>query len=75
MSNCLVKLGTTQEKRLMVNITCFCQFSERQEIMEVRWIDGSINFTNAMTKAKPCHTLQKLINTNTVNIKTSEWVK
>ena len=34
--NCLVKLGTTQEKRLMVDIICVQQSYKRQEIMEIR---------------------------------------
>ncbi len=73
--DCLVKLGTTQEKRLMVDIMCLRQSYERREIMEIRWIDGDSNPADAMTKAKPCHALQELINTNTVNMKTSGWVE
>ena len=34
--DCLVKLGTTQEKRLMVDIMCLRQSYERREIMEIR---------------------------------------
>ncbi len=33
--DCLVKLGTTQEKRLMVDIICLQQSYERREIMEI----------------------------------------
>ena len=62
--DCLVKLGTTQEKRLMVDIMCLRQFYERREIMEIRWIDSDSNPADAMTKAKPCHALQELINTH-----------
>ncbi len=34
--DCLVKLGTTQEKRLMVNVLCLRQSYERREIAEVK---------------------------------------
>ena len=51
---CLVKLGTTHEKRLMVDIMCLRQSYERREITEVIWIDGDCNPTDAMTKSRPC---------------------
>jgi hypothetical protein len=40
---CLVKLGTTEEKRLMVDIMALRQSYERREITEIRWIDGKDN--------------------------------
>ena len=52
--NCLVKLGTTQEKRLMVDLMCLRQSYERREIAEIKWIDGNSNPADAMTKSKPC---------------------
>ena len=39
----LVKLGTTQEKRLMVDLMCLRQSYERREIAEIKWIDGNSN--------------------------------
>ena len=60
---------------ILVDIMCLRQSYERREIMEIRWIDGDSNPADAMTKAKPCHALQELINTNTVNMKTSGWVE
>lgn len=73
--DCLVKLGSTQEKRLMVDVMCLRQSYERREIMEIKWIDGNSNPADAMTKAKPCRALQDLINTNTINFTTSGWVE
>jgi hypothetical protein len=32
---CLVKLGTTKEKRLIVDILALCQLYERREISEI----------------------------------------
>lgn len=56
--NCLVKLGTTQEKRLIVDIMCLQQSYERWKIMEIRWIDGNSSLANAIAKRKLCHAFQ-----------------
>jgi hypothetical protein len=70
--DCLVKLGTTQGKRLMVDLMCLRQSYERREITEIKWIDGDNNPADAMTKSKPCQALRDLIDTNTVNLKATE---
>lgn len=72
---CLVKLGTMQEKRLMIDLMCLRQSYERQEITEVRWIDGDSNPADAMTKNKPCRALQELIDTNKLNVNINGWVE
>jgi hypothetical protein len=41
--DCLVKLRTTQEKRLIVDLMCLRQSYERQKITEIKWIDGDNN--------------------------------
>src|SRR5271167_1264851 len=73
--DCLVKLGTTQEKRLMVDLMCLRQSYERREITEIKWISGGDNPADAMTKAKPCQALKTLIDTNKLNLKVTEWVE
>ena len=73
--DCLVKLGTTSEKRLMVDIMCLRQSYERREITEVKWIDRNSNPADAMTKGKPCPALTALIDTNTIDIKANKWVE
>jgi Reverse transcriptase (RNA-dependent DNA polymerase) len=73
--DCLVRLGTTQEKRLMIDIMCLRQAYERRQITEVKWIDGDTNPADAMTKAKPCDALRRLIDTNKVDIKDMGWVE
>ena len=73
--DCLVKLGTTQEKRLMVDMMSLRQLYERREITEVKWIHGHYNPADSMTKAKPSSALKTLINTNRINISTTEWVE
>jgi hypothetical protein len=72
---CLVKLGTTQEKRLMIDLMCLRQSYERQEITEVKWIDGDSNPADAMTKSKPCRALQELIETNKLRLNINGWVE
>ena len=50
---CLVKLGTTKEKHLMINIMVLCQSYEQREIAKVRWINGKDNPADTMTKLTP----------------------
>jgi hypothetical protein len=72
---CLVKLGTTQEKRLMVDVMCLRQAYERREIAEVKWIKGNSNPADAMTKSKPSNALTQLLDTNTIQFNVKEWVE
>ena len=73
--DCLVKLGTTQEKRLMIDLMCLRQLYKQQEITEVQWIKGNSNPADAMTKSKPCQALEELINTNKLRINSEAWVE
>jgi hypothetical protein len=50
---CLVKLGTTIEKRLMVDIMCLRQSYEKREIAEVRWINGNTKIDASIVDAYP----------------------
>jgi hypothetical protein len=54
---------------------CLRQAYERREITEVKWINGSDNPADAMTKAKPCQALKILIDTNKLDLKVNEWVE
>jgi hypothetical protein len=71
---CLVKLGTTKEKRLMIDIMALRQSYERREITEVRWIDGKDNPADAMTKSTPNKALEKFIDSNQLSIRVEGWV-
>ncbi|TIC89434.1 hypothetical protein CH35J_012878 [Colletotrichum higginsianum] len=53
LHKCLVKLGTTQEKRLMIDIMALRQSYDRREPTEVGWIDGRDNPVDATTKCDP----------------------
>ncbi|KID81060.1 hypothetical protein MGU_11545 [Metarhizium guizhouense ARSEF 977] len=72
---CLVKLGTTKEKRLMIDIMALRQSYERREIYEIRWINGQDNPADAMTKVSPNHTLETFIDSNKATIRVEGWVK
>jgi hypothetical protein len=73
--DCLIKLETTSEKRLMIDLMCLRQSYERRKIAEIRWIDENINLADAMTKSKFCNALINLIDTNTIELKITEWVE
>jgi hypothetical protein len=72
---CLVKLGTTKEKRLMIDIMAIRQSYERRELMEIRWISGQDNPADAMTKSNPNKALEKFVDTNRLQIRVEGWVK
>ena len=73
--DCLVKLGTIVEKRLMIDIMYLYQVYERREITEVKWIKGSTNPADSITKDKPSGVLKQLIDTNKVQLEAVEWVE
>ncbi len=70
--DCLVKLGTTKEKRLMIDVMSLRQSYERCKITEVKWIHGYYNAADSMTKAKASSALKNVIETNRININTTE---
>jgi hypothetical protein len=71
---CLVKLGTTKGKRLMIDIMALRQSHERRELAEIRWINGKDNPADAMTKEKPNKALETIIRTNELNMRVERWV-
>jgi hypothetical protein len=66
---CLVKLGTTKEKRLMIDIMAIRQSYERRELFEIRWINGLDNPADAMTKATLNKALETFVNTNQIRVR------
>jgi hypothetical protein len=72
---CLVKLGTTKEKRLMIDIMALRQSYERREITEIRWINGEDNPADAFTKASPNHALECFIDNNDLTVRVEGWVQ
>jgi len=72
---CLVKLGTTKEKRLMIDIMSLRQSYERRELFEVRWIHGQDNPADAMTKGNANRALETFIDKNRITMRIQGWVK
>ncbi len=72
---CLVKLGTTKEKRLMIDIMALRQSYERRELYEIRWINGLDNPADAMTKAILNKALETFVSTNQMRVRIKGWVK
>jgi hypothetical protein len=66
---CLVKLSTTKEKRLMIDIMALREAYERGELKDIRWIDGRDNPADAMTKATANASIEQLINTNELELR------
>jgi hypothetical protein len=61
---CFMKLRTTKEKRLMINIMALRQSYERREITEICWINSNNNPIDAFTKALLNRALKRFINSN-----------
>ena len=64
--NCLVKLGITQEKRLIIDIICIKEAYKQREIAQVKWIKGTSNPADSMTKSKPFNAFKLFLDTNKV---------
>lgn len=72
---CMVKLGTTKEKRLMIEIMAIRQSYERRELSEIRWINGNDNPADTMTKSSPTKALEQILNSNTLRVRVEGWVQ
>jgi hypothetical protein len=72
---CLVKLGTTKEKRLMIDIMAIRQSYKRRELFKIRWINGLDNPADAITKATPNKALENFVTTNKIRVRVEGWVK
>jgi hypothetical protein len=72
---CLIKLGTIKEKRLIINIMAIRQTYERQKMRNIRWINNRNNPADAITKGTPNHAFKKLINTNRLILRLQGWIK
>ncbi|EKD18825.1 polyprotein [Drepanopeziza brunnea f. sp. 'multigermtubi' MB_m1] len=66
---CLVKLNTTKEKRLIIDIIALKQSYEKKELTEVRWIAKKHNTADAITKKTPNKALKTFLDTNKLKVK------
>jgi hypothetical protein len=71
----LVKLGTTQEKRLIIDILALWQSYERRKIAEIRWIHNRDNPANALIKAIANSSLKQLVSINKLVVRIEEYVE
>jgi hypothetical protein len=70
--DCLVKLSTTQEKRLIIDVMCMREAYERREIAQVKWINGKSNLADFITKSKLTNAFKNLIDTNKIDLRVQE---
>jgi hypothetical protein len=70
--NCLVKLGTTHKKRLIIDVISMREAYKRREIAQVKWIAGKSNPADSITKTKPTNALKTLIDTNKIELSMQE---
>ena len=71
---CLVKLGTTKEKRLIIDIMALRQSYEHRKLCEIQWIRGDDNVADAFTKGSPNKALEAFIGKGTVTVRMEGWV-
>jgi hypothetical protein len=72
---CLIKLGTTQEKRLIIDILALRQLYERKKIAEIRWIHNRDNPANALIKATANSLLKQLVSINKLVVRMKEHIE
>ena len=63
---CLVKLRTTKEKHLIINIMAIHQLYEYRELQEIQWINGANNPADVITKLNPNKALKKFLDINSL---------
>ncbi|KHJ33788.1 hypothetical protein EV44_g4070 [Erysiphe necator] len=72
---CLVKLGNTKEKPLMIDTMAIHESYERREISEIRWINGQDNPADAMTKINPTNALRQIVDSHEIRVRVEGWVE
>jgi hypothetical protein len=72
---CLVKLGITQEKRLIIDILAFRQSYERKKIAKIRWIYNRDNPANALIKVTANSSLKQLVSTNKLVVRMKGYIE
>jgi hypothetical protein len=59
----------------MMNVMILRQCYERREITEVKWMHETNNSVDSMTKIKSSSALKTMIDTNQINLDTTEWIE
>jgi hypothetical protein len=71
----IIKLGITQEKRLIIDIMSLRQSYERRKITEIKWIHNQDNSANALTKAAANRAMERLMSSNKLNVRMEGYVE
>jgi hypothetical protein len=72
---CIVKLGITQKKRLIIDVIFFRQSYKCRKITKIRWIHNQDNPADALTKAAANRAMKRLISFNKLNVRIKNYVK
>jgi hypothetical protein len=70
-----VKLGITQEKRLIIDVISLRQFYKRRKITKIRWIYNQDNPADALTKAAANKAMERLVSFNKLNVRMKGYVE
>jgi hypothetical protein len=73
--NYLVRLGTIDKKRLIINIMSLREVYKRKEIFKVWWIKGRDNLVNTYIKKILNRALERLIFINTLKIRVEVYIE
>jgi hypothetical protein len=73
--NCLVRLGTIDEKRLIIDIMLLKEVYKRKEISKVWWIKGRDNLVDIYIKKILNRALERLISINTLKIRVEAYIE
>jgi hypothetical protein len=66
---CIIKLGITKEKYLIIDIIAIRQAYEKRELFEIRYIDRQDNPTDTITKLSSNKILEKFVDMNKLTIR------
>jgi hypothetical protein len=58
----------------MIDIMALREAYERNDLMDIRWIDGRDNPADAMTKSSCNSALETFLNTNELELRVQGWV-
>lgn len=73
--DCPIKIGTTNEKRLMIDLIALRKSYEQRETEEIRWITGLNNPAYLMAKITPCGALKTFLKSSMLTVEVDGWVE